>query len=104
MDPWAGVSPAAVLLFFVMDSCGNVPLVLTLLKDVEKERRRRVVQRQLAIDLVVLLFFLLFGQTILGFLGLPEESVAFAGGIALGVIGMRLLFPSADGVMGYQAG
>ncbi|HZW99671.1 MAG TPA: MarC family protein [Trueperaceae bacterium] len=104
MDPWAGVWPAAVLLFFVMDSFGNVPLVLTLLKDVEKERRRRVVLRELAIALVVLLFFLLFGQPILGFLGLQEESVAIAGGIVLGVIGLRMVFPRADGVMGYQAG
>src|SRR5690606_41426307 len=67
-------------------------------------RRRKVVLRELVIALAVLLFFLLFGQQILGFLGLLEESVAIAGGIVLGVIGLRMVFPRADGVMGYQAG
>lgn len=104
MDPWAGVWPAAVLLFFIMDPFGNVPLVLTLLKDVSKERRRWVIMRELLIALAVLLFFLFFGQYILTFLGLQEESVAIAGGIVLGVIGLRMIFPRADGVMGYQAG
>lgn len=104
MDPLQGVWPAAVLLFFVMDPFGNIPLVLTLLKDVDKERRRRVVMRELVIALAVLLFFLFFGQHILGFLGLQEESVSIAGGIVLGVIGLRMVFPRAEGVMGFQAG
>ncbi len=104
MDVWQGVWQPAVLLLFVMDPFGNVPLVLTLLRDVPEERRRRVVARELVIALAVLLFFLLFGQGILAFLGLQEESVAIAGGIVLGVIGLRMVFPRAEGVMGYQVG
>src|SRR5690606_31648324 len=51
-----------------------------------------------------LLFFLLLGQDILDFLGLQEEAVAIGGGIVLGVIGLRMVFPQAEGVMGYQLG
>ena len=36
--------------------------------------------RELLIALGVLLFFLFFGRSILGFLGLEDESVAIAGG------------------------
>lgn len=104
MDDWQGVWQPATLLFFVMDPFGSVPLVLSLLHDVPVERRRRVVMRELVIALAVLLFFLYFGQQILGFLGLEESSVAIAGGIVLGVIGLRMVFPRAEGVMGYQVG
>lgn len=104
MDPTSSVWSAAVLLFFVMDAFGNAPLALALLKDVPQRRRRRVVFRELLIALFVLLFFLFLGQNILDFLGLHQESVSIAGGIVLGVIGLRMIFPRADGVMGHQVG
>lgn len=104
MDPASSVWSAAVLLFFVMDAFGNAPLALALLKDVPRERRRKVVLRELVIALAVLVFFLFLGQEILSFLGLHEESVSIAGGIVLGVIGLRMVFPRADGVMGHQVG
>lgn len=104
MEASISIWTAAVLLFFVMDAFGNVPLVLALLKDVEARRRRRVVLRELIIALAVLAFFLFLGQQILNFLGLHEESVSIAGGIVLGVIGLRMIFPRPDGVMGHQLG
>ncbi len=97
-DVWS----AAVLLFFVMDPFGNIPMVLSLLKDVAPERRRKVVLRELVIALLVLIFFLFLGQQILDFLGLHEESVSIAGGIVLAVIGLRMVFPRPEGVMGQQ--
>lgn len=104
MNPDGSVWAAAVLLFFVMDAFGNAPLALALLKDVPKERRRKVIMRELVIALIVLVFFLFLGQEILSFLGLHEESVSIAGGIVLGIIGLRMVFPRADGVMGHQVG
>jgi len=102
MDVGGGVLSAAVLLFFVMDPFGNVPLFLSLLKDVEPSRRRKIVLRELTIALGVLLFFLFLGGGILDFLGLHEESVSIAGGIVLAVIGLRMIFPGPEGVMGAQ--
>lgn len=102
MDVGTGIWSAATLLLFVMDPFGNVPLVLTLLKDMEPARRRRIIARELLIALAVLLLFLFLGQVILDFLGLQQESVAIAGGIVLGIIGMRLIFPRQEGVMGHQ--
>ena len=102
MDVGTSVWSGATLLLFVMDPFGNVPLVLTLLRDIDPARRRRIIARELVIALGVLLAFLFLGQTILDFLGLQEESVAIAGGIVLGIIGLRMIFPRADGVMGHQ--
>ena len=102
MDVGAGVWSGATLLLFVMDPFGNIPLVLSLLKDIEPSRRRRIIARELLIALGVLLTFLFLGQEILDFLGLQRESVTIAGGIVLGIIGLRLIFPRQDGVMGHQ--
>ncbi len=102
MDFGASVGSAATVLLFVMDPFGNVPLVLKLLEDVEPSRRRRVIARELGFALAILLLFLFAGQAILDFLGLQRESVTIAGGIVLGIIGLRLIFPRPEGLLGHQ--
>lgn len=102
MDLGASVWSAATVLLFVMDPFGNAPLVLKLLENVPPERRRWVIARELLIALAVLMVFLFAGQAILDFLGLQRESVTIAGGIVLGIIGLRLIFPRPEGIMGHQ--
>lgn len=100
MELTESVWSAAIVLLFVMDPLGNIPLFLSLLKGIEPERRRRVLVRELFAALVVLLIFLFFGQFLLDFLHLRRESVAIAGGIVLLIIGVRMVFPTKEGVMG----
>lgn len=102
MDFGGNLWSAATVLLFVMDPFGNVPLALKLLEKVPPARRRRVIARELGFALIVLLVFLFAGQAILTFLGLQSESVTIAGGIVLGIIGLRLVFPRPEGVMGHQ--
>ncbi len=91
---------AGILLFLIMDPLGNIPLFLSLLKNVAPERRRLVLIRELLIALVVLFFFLFSGKYLLSALQLKAESVSIAGGIVLFLIGIRMIFPSPDGVFG----
>jgi multiple antibiotic resistance protein len=93
---------AAVILLFVMDPLGNLPVVLSLLKDIEPKRRRLIILRELFFALGILLLFLFLGQTILDFLALQQETVTIAGGIVLLVIGLRMVFPQRHGIMGDQ--
>jgi len=93
---------SAVVLFLVMDPFGNIPIFLSLLKDIEPKRRWKIISRELLIALVILLIFLFFGQRILDILQLESESVSIAGGIILFIIGIRMVFPSRRGVMGDQ--
>jgi len=95
---------AAILLFLIMDPLGNIPLFLSLLKDVPPKRRRAVMVRELLIALAVLLVFLMGGQLILRLLQLREESISIAGGIVLFLIGIRMVFPPAEGGVFGQAG
>ena len=100
MELTESVWSAAVVLLFVMDPLGNIPLFLTLLKGIDERRRRRVILRELLAALVILLLFLFFGQVLLDFLHLRRESVSIAGGIVLLIIGIRMVFPTKEGVMG----
>jgi MarC family membrane protein len=100
MDLWS----AALLLFLIMDPLGNVPLFLSLLKDLPPERRRIVLARELAIALGVLLVFLFGGRWILELLNLRQEAVSIAGGIILFLIGIKMIFPSPEGLFGEAPG
>ena len=95
---------AGILLFLIMDPLGNIPLFLSLLKNVAPQRRRFVLIRELLIALVVLLLFLWFGKYALEAMHLRQESVSIAGGIVLFLIGLRMIFPPPDGVMGEMPG
>ena len=63
-------------------------------------RQRRVLARELLIALGVLMLFLWGGQYALDVMHLRQESVSIAGGIVLFLIGLRMIFPPADGIMG----
>lgn len=88
---------AGIMLFLIMDPLGNIPFFLSLLKDVPPKRRRLVMIRELLIALGVLLVFLFGGQHILQLLQLKPDSISVAGGIVLFLIGIRMVFPPADG-------
>jgi multiple antibiotic resistance protein len=88
---------AGILLFLIMDPLGNIPLFLSLLKNVSPKRRRLVLVRELLIALAVLFAFLLGGQYMLKVLQLKQESVSIAGGIILFLIGVKMVFPPKEG-------
>ena len=88
---------AGVLLFLILDPLGNIPLFLSLLKNVAPERRRRVLVRELLIALAVLFAFLFGGGHVLSALQLRTESVSIAGGIVLFLIGVKMIFPPREG-------
>ena len=94
------VTSAVVTLFLVMDPLGNVPLFLSVLKTVDPQRRRLVLVREVCIAYVVLIIFLLLGQSVLRFLGLQPEAISIAGGIVLFLIALRMIFPSHGSISG----
>ncbi len=91
---------AGILLFLIMDPLGNIPLFLSLLRNVKPERRRFVLVRELLIALAVLFAFLFGGRYLLLLLQLKQESVSIAGGIVLFIIGVRMIFPPGRGIFG----
>lgn len=98
----ASVLSTATLLFFLMDPIGNIPVLLAVLKGIPPKRQRLIIIRELCLALALLLLFLFGGKSLLNFLHLQQEAVSVAGGIILMIIGLRLIFPRPEGVMGHQ--
>src|SRR6476659_1976565 len=94
------IASAALLLFLILDPLGNIPVFLGLLKPLPEHRRRMVLARELFIALVVLLAFLWGGKYALDLMHLRQESMSIAGGIVLFLIGLRMIFPPPEGLMG----
>jgi len=94
------VVAAATLLFLVLDPLGNVPLFLSVLKEVPEERRRWVLRRELLIAYGVLLLFLAIGPYVLSFLQLSKEAISIGGGIVLFLIALKMIFPTEHSLLG----
>jgi multiple antibiotic resistance protein len=91
---------ATILLFLILDPLGNVPVFLSLLKPLPPARRRVVLVRELLIALGVLFVFLWAGKIVLDAMHIRQESVSIAGGIVLFLIGIRMIFPTPEGLLG----
>lgn len=94
------IASAALLLFLILDPLGNIPVFLSMLRRLTPQRQRVVLARELLIALVVLMLFLWAGKYALEVMHLRQESVAIAGGIVLFLIGIRMIFPPPEGLMG----
>lgn len=91
---------AALLLFLILDPLGNIPVFLSVLRPLPPQRQRIVLLREMVIALVVLMGFLWGGKYFLEWMHLRQESVQIAGGIVLFLIGIRMIFPRPEGLMG----
>jgi multiple antibiotic resistance protein len=83
-----------VLLFFVIDPFGLIPLYVALMSRVPPERRRPVLVRELLIALVVLVLFLFAGKALLRALHISEPALLIAGALILFLIALPMVFPS----------
>lgn len=84
----------AVMLFLIIDPLGNLPVFSSILRHIDKKRRRLVLARELVIALAIMLMFLYAGETILDFLSLQREAISISGSIILLLISLKMIFPS----------
>ncbi|MFO7975175.1 MAG: MarC family protein [Candidatus Hydrogenedentota bacterium] len=84
---------AATTLFLVMDPIGNIPVFLSILRQVDERRRKRIIVREVFIAFAVLAVFLFFGKYILSALHITQPALGIAGGVVLFLIAVRMVFP-----------
>ncbi|MCB1693767.1 MAG: hypothetical protein KDI19_13445 [Pseudomonadales bacterium] len=94
------IASTTFVFFLIMDPLGNVPLFLSVLKDVKPERHLKITAREVVIAYVALLVYLFAGRFILEFLGLSQEAIAISGGMILFLIALRMIFPTPQGIFG----
>ena len=87
------VLAAIFLLIIIMDPVGNVPVFLSILKNIPLERRKKIIIRELIIAFAILLFFMFIGRYLLQLLQIEQSSLGIAGGIILFIIAIRMIFP-----------
>ncbi len=95
---------AVVLLLIVCDPIGNIPIFVSALQDVPRERRRAIILRECLIASAVLVAFAFVGGPFLRLLGLSELSLQIGGGVVLMLVALRMVFPTAEGVFGQAPG
>ena len=95
---------AVVLLLIVCDPFGNIPIFISALQDVPRERRRAIILRECLIAFAVLVAFVLVGDPFLRLLGLSELSLRIGGGVVLMLVALRMVFPTGEGVYGQAPG
>lgn len=96
----ADLISAFVLLFLVLDPLGNLPVVASLLKQVDSKRHARVVLRECVIAYFILLAFMFGGRQFLDVMHLSEISLSIAGGVILFMIAINMVFKSSESVFG----
>jgi small neutral amino acid transporter SnatA (MarC family) len=95
---------AVVLLLIVCDPFGNIPIFISALRDVPRQRRRSIIVRECLIAFAVLVTFVFIGGPFLRLLGLSELSLQIGGGVVLMLVALRMVFPTPEGIYGQPPG
>lgn len=83
----------AFTLFLLMDSLGNIPLFVSILKDFPQKKQRQIILRELLIALVIIVIFYFIGNLLLDLIHVKQHTILMAGGIILFLIAIRMVFP-----------
>jgi multiple antibiotic resistance protein len=87
---------AFVTLFVIMDPLGTIPLFLVLTGGFTMRARVRAAGLAVLVSLGVIVSFALFGQQILGYLGIGIPALQGAGGLLLLLVALDLLTGRAE--------
>ena len=85
---------AAIVLLLILDPFGNLVTINTLLSEVPKRKRQRIILRETSIAYGILVVFLLGGNPLLSFFGVESHTLRISGGIILFLIALGMVFPN----------
>ena len=83
-------------LFVAVDAIGNIPIFLSLVENLSKTRRNRIVFEAVNTATAVAVIFMFIGRWIFSLLGITIPDFQIAGGALLFIIAARLLLPGAQ--------
>jgi len=85
-----------VTLVVIMDPLGTLPIFLALTATTGRRERIRAARQAVAVALVVIVLFAVFGQGILGYLHVTLPALQGAGGLLLVLVALQLLTGKTD--------
>jgi MarC family membrane protein len=92
---WIQLFSMAFALFLLMDPLGNVPIYVSVLKNIPAKRQRVIIARELLIALFVIILFQFLGDGLMRFLNVSMPTILISGGIILFLISIKMIFPVA---------
>ena len=85
-------SSAFLTLLVIIDPPGCAPIFASLTGQASAAQRRRMAIRSCLIAWCILVFFALFGEALLGHMGISLSAFRLAGGIMLFIIALDMVF------------
>lgn len=82
---------AFVAFFVIIDSIGNTPIFIALMKDMDRQSRRNTINKAVLVASGIFLFFAFFGSAVLGYLGISMGALRVAGGGLLLVVAFTMI-------------
>ncbi len=81
-----------VALFIIIDPIGITPVFIALTQGMGRKVRRRIALRSIVVSAFVISLFIIFGEPVLGFIGISMPAFRIAGGILLFLTALDMLF------------
>ena len=81
-----------VALFVIIDPIGLTPIFVALTQGMDQQLRRKIAIRAIAVSGFIITLFILFGETVLGFIGISMPAFRVAGGVLLFLTALDMLF------------
>jgi multiple antibiotic resistance protein len=95
---WVGV--ALITLIPIINPVSTAVLLLGISSHLSKEERNRQVTRACIYMTGILVTFLLLGHVVMVAFGISIPGIRIAGGLVIGFLGFRMLFPDKDEITG----
>lgn len=92
MTDMTALITAFTTLFVIIDPIGLTPLFVALTQGMEPSRRRAIAIRSCVTGALILIVFAIFGEALLGFVGISMPAFRIAGGILLFLTALEMLF------------
>jgi len=80
----------------VVEPGSNIVIYLSLTDGMDKEQKRRIIDKAMMISFIVLAFFAVAGQLVFSFFNVTIFAFEIAGGILLVDVALRMLHPRKD--------
>ncbi len=88
---WQSLVLTFVPLFIVIDTLGNLPIVISMSEGLSRQERLILIHKAMVTATLVGLVFLFFGRFILDLMGISVGSFAIAGGLILLILSIRYM-------------
>lgn len=81
-----------VILWAVIDPIGTIPVFLAVTKNYSLEEKKKIAFIASIVAFVILIFFMLVGEVLLGKVGVPLAAFQTSGGIILFIFALNMIF------------